>query len=90
MKMESKCESLPMEWITQHELKLANTFCKARLLEAKRSTIAEVEDHCLHCCTNYVGNKKHCGQKLQCSEPHRSLASDDLCKVTAEERRWAI
>ena len=45
-----------------------------------------MEDHRLHCCADQVRNKKHCGKKLQCSEPYRSLPSDDLCKVTPKKK----
>ena len=35
-----------------------------------------------------MGNEEHSGKKLQSSKPYRSLASDDTCKITTQERSW--
>ena len=49
--LEGRFESLLLEWITKHEIKLANTFCnnwepgQIEFLEARRRTVAEVENY---------------------------------------------
>ena len=99
--MENKFEGLLMEWITKHEIKLANTFCKnweptrARMnkLDFWKQSEQQLQKWKIIdyiACTHQVGNKKHCGKKLHCSEPYRSLASDDLCKAAGKEERLTL
>ena len=98
---EVNFDTLLMEWITKHEVKLANTFWqklrtykghnkKNWFLEAEWATIAEVEDDWLYCGAHLVGNEKHSGKKLQSSKPYTSLASDDTCKNTTQERKLEV
>ena len=90
-----------MEWITKHEIKLANTFCKNweptrartnRIVFCKQSEQQLQKWKIIDYIVVPISweKKKYHGQKLQGSKRYRSLASDYLCKVTTEERKLEI
>ena len=93
--MESKFESLLMEWITNHEIKLANTFAKIGYLQERGRTSLTSGNRMKNCYRSgrslaTLLSPSSGKQEAQCPEPYTSLASDDLCTAGGKERRMAI